>query len=388
MADGGPSLILKAVADINTVPAADWDACAGPDNPFVSHAFLSALEDSGSAVGKTGWMPQHLLVEDECGALLACAPMYLKTHSYGEYVFDHGWAHAYEQAGGRYYPKLQVAVPFTPVPGPRLLARPGPMAELAEAALVSGMQRVAERHGVCTVHVTFLPEGQWQALGEEGWLQRTGQQFHWHNDGYRSFDDFLASLASRKRKAIRKERREVADSGATMRVLTGDEITDELWHRFYGFYIATSDRKWGYPYLTEEFFLLLGERMADKVVLVFAEVDGHPVGAALNLMGTDTLYGRNWGADGSHRFLHFEACYYQAIEFAIARGLAHVEAGAQGSHKVQRGYVPQRTYSAHLIRDPALERAVADFLDQERRMIEWEMEAVADGSPYRKGEGS
>ncbi len=387
MADGSPSLILKAVADINTVPAADWDACAGADNPFVSHAFLSALEDSGSAVGRTGWMPQHLLVEDECGALLACAPMYLKTHSYGEYVFDHGWAHAYEQAGGRYYPKLQVAVPFTPVPGPRLLVRPGPMAELAEAALVSGMQRVAERHGVCTVHVTFLPEDQWQALGEEGWLQRTGQQFHWHNDGYRTFDDFLASLASRKRKAIRKERREVADSGATMRVLTGDEITDEHWHRFFGFYVATSDRKWGYPYLTEEFFLLLGERMAGKVVLVFAEVDGHPVGAALNLMGTDTLYGRNWGADGSHRFLHFEACYYQAIEFAIAHGLARVEAGAQGSHKVQRGYVPQRTYSAHLIRDPALERAVADFLDQERRMIEWEMEAVADGSPYRKGEG-
>lgn len=387
MPDGDSPVILKLVSDLTAVPAAEWDACAGGDNPFLSHAFLTALEDSGSATGEAGWQPQHLVLEDErTGRLLGAVPMYLKGHSFGEYVFDHGWADAYERAGGRYYPKLQACVPFTPVPGPRLLVRPGPDAGHAADLLVEGLRQVCDRMGVSSVHVTFATEGEWARFGEAGWLLRTGEQFHWKNRGYGSFDDFLNTLASRKRKAIRRERRAVADAGVSLRILTGDELKPHHWDAFFDFYQNTSDRKWGFPYLTRAFFDLIGERMADRIALVMAEQDGHPIAGALNLIGGDALYGRNWGCLVDVPFLHFEACYHQAIEFAIERGLKRVEAGAQGQHKIQRGYLPVRTYSAHWIRDTALRGPVAQFLERERRQVEWEMEALAADSPYRQTE--
>lgn len=387
MPDGSKPAAIKVFTDIREVQAADWDACAGPDNPFLCHAFLSALEESGSATAKTGWLPQHVVVEDAAGTVIGCAPAYLKSHSFGEYVFDHGWADAYEREGGRYYPKIQVAVPFTPVPGPRLLVRPGCDRDQVTEILIRALEQLAVERGVSSVHVTFPTRSDCERLCDAGWLQRIGQQYHWENRGYQSFDAFLADLSSRKRKAIRKERREVQESGIRLKVLTGSEIEPRHWDAFFRFYRNTSDRKWGHPYLTRRFFDLLGERLADRIALVIAERDGHPVAGALNLIGTDTLYGRNWGADEEVRYLHFEACYYQAIEFAIARGLRRVEAGAQGQHKIQRGYLPVLTYSAHLIRDPALERAVREFLEHETRMVEWEIAALAEESPFRKADG-
>ncbi|WP_119462307.1 GNAT family N-acetyltransferase [Rhodospirillaceae bacterium SYSU D60014] len=385
MPDGREPVTARVTERIGTVDAAQWDACAGGDNPFVSHAFLAALEDSGSVEAETGWLPQHLLVEDAAGALCAAAPMYLKGHSYGEYVFDHGWAAAYERAGGHYYPKLQVAVPFTPVPGPRLLVRPGPSADTVRRTLIQAMVEVARRHKVSSLHVTFASEADSRALAEAGLMLRAGYQFHWTNPGYDSFEDFLAALSSRKRKAIRKERREVAESGIEIRALTGDAIEEQHWDAFYGFYISTSDRKWGSPYLTREFFSRLGERMADRIVLVMAEDRGRPVAGALNLRGTDALYGRNWGCDGDYRFLHFEACYYQAIEYAIAHRLARVEAGAQGEHKIQRGYLPVMTHSAHWIRDEPFAAAVEGFLRREQLAVEQDIRTLADYSPFRRG---
>jgi uncharacterized protein len=379
--DGSDGLTVRVASTLAEVPAAEWDACAGSGNPFVSHAFLEALEASGSASGKTGWLPQHLLVEAPGGRLLAAAPLYLKSHSYGEYVFDWGWADAYERAGGRYYPKLQCAVPFTPVPGPRLLVREDAPAGTRDL-LVAALLEVARRHGVSSLHVTFTPEADWRALGDAGFLQRKGQQFHWHNRGYRDFDDFLDALASRKRKQIKRERRDALAGGIEVRVLSGKEIEARHWDAF--FYISTSDRKWGSPYLTRGFFDLLGERLAEKVVLVMAEKGGKPIAGALNLAGSDALYGRNWGCNGDYPFLHFELCYYRAIDVAIARGLAGVEAGAQGPHKIQRGYLPTPTYSAHWIRDPGLGRAVADFLRRERAGLEREMAALAELSPYHQ----
>lgn len=379
------ALAARIVTSLAEVPAAAWDACAGGDNPFLSHAFLEALETSGSATAKTGWLPQHLLVEDRAARLLAAAPLYLKSHSYGEYVFDWGWADAYERAGGRYYPKLQCAVPFTPVPGPRLLVRPD-APEGAQAALIEALVEVARRQRVSSLHVTFPTEKEWRALGAAGFLQRQGQQFHWQNRGYRDFEDFLDALSSRKRKQIRRERRDALAGGIVVRVLTGAEITKRHWDAFFRFYISTSDRKWGDPYLTRRFFDLLGDRLSDRVALVVAEREGAVIAGALNLIGRDALYGRNWGCLGDFPFLHFECCYYQAIEFAIARGLARVEAGAQGPHKIQRGYLPVPTYSAHWIADPALERAIADFLRRETRSIERERAQLAGLSPYRGDE--
>ncbi len=384
MPDDTTSLILKVHADIQAVDPVAWDRCAGPDNPFIGHAFLSALEESGSVSADSGWLPQHLVLETEAGQVLGCVPMYLKTHSYGEYVFDWGWAQAYEEAGGHYYPKLQVSVPFTPATGPRLLVNPDVDRDAVADALISGLQQVADRHQVSGVHVTFPTRSEWDRFGAAGWLQRTGQQYHWENAGYGSFDDFLASLNSRKRKAIKKERRQVAESGVALEVVTGDDLTEAHWDTFFRFYRNTSDRKWGSAYLTREFFSLLGERMGDRVALVVATMDGRPVAGALNLIGGDTLYGRNWGCDGHFRFLHFEACYYRAIDFAIARGLTWVEAGAQGQHKVQRGYLPVHTYSAHYIRDPRFRQAIDDFLAREGRMVDWEIQAIAEGSPFRK----
>ncbi len=384
MPDGGDPITIKVAPRIADVDAAAWDACAGADNPFVSHAFLSVLEDSGTVCGDTGWLPQHLVIEDETGALLGAVPGYLKSHSHGEYVFDWGWADAFERAGGEYYPKLQVSVPFSPVTGPRLLARPGAGQERTRTLLLAGLTELARQHEVSSFHVTFCTEPEWRMMGDAGLLRRVGQQFHWHNRGYRTFDDFLAALSSRKRKMIRKER-EVANSGGiTIETLTGDALGDRHMEAFYRFYLNTVDRKWANAYLNREFFHMLRARLSSRIALVMAFLDGEPIAGALNLIGSDTLYGRNWGA--AHRFkgLYFEACFYRAIEFAIENGLARVEAGAQGPHKISRGYVPSPTYSAHWIRDKGFRDAVESFLDRERPMMRDEMAALTHHTPFRK----
>jgi hypothetical protein len=383
MPDSAPELALTLHRTVAEIPAAEWDACAGSSNPFVTHAFLAALEDSGSTGGKSGWLPQHAALRDPAGRLLGCAPMYAKAHSYGEYVFDHGWADAYERAGGRYYPKLQVASPFSPVPGPRLLLRPG--AGIGVEAMAQGLVQACEQLDLSSVHVTFCTEGEWTALGAGGWLRRIGTQFHWTNQGYGSFDDFLGQLASRKRKQIKRERRDAAASGFVLKTLRGHEITARHWAAFHRFYQATTDKRWGRSaYLTKRFWPLLGEYLGDRVVLMVAEQDGEPVAGALNLLGADALHGRNWGAVVDAPFLHFELCYYRAIDFAIEHKLPRVEAGAQGEHKIQRGYMPVPTYSAHWIAHAGLRAAVADFLERERPAMLREMEALATLSPFRK----
>ncbi|MBO1360666.1 N-acetyltransferase [Acetobacter sacchari] len=365
-----------------------WDACAGDDNPFVSHAFLSAIEDSGSATPRTGWLPRHAALHDGQGCLVAVAPTYLKAHSYGEYVFDHGWARAFEAAGGAYYPKLQVASPFSPVPGPRLLVRPELLApggaSSARDALADGLAQVCRELELSSCHVTFCTEQDYDALGKRGWLQRLGVQYHWHNDGYACFDDFLSRLASRKRKVLKRERRDANACGLTFRAVRGGDISEALWDAFFEFYQSTIDRKWGSAYLTREFFSLLSARLGDSVVLMIADHDGKPVAGALNLLGRDALYGRNWGCVGEWPFLHFELCYYRAIEFAIENGISRVEAGAQGDHKIQRGYVPSFTHSAHWIENQGLRNAVAEFLDHERMAMIGEAEALREFSPYKQ----
>lgn len=386
MPDGREPIAVKVLENISAVKQSEWDACAGTDNPFVSYTFLRALEDSGSVGLQSGWVPQHLAIEDEHGKLLGAVPLYLKSHSQGEYVFDWGWADAYERAGGRYYPKLQAAVPFTPVTGPRLLVRPGDTASTIRSALTAGLIEIATRQGVSSLHITFLPEEDADWLESADFLIRHGHQFHWQNAGYETFDDFLANLSSRKRKNIRKERLKVAESGIRVDTLTGDDIKPQHWDEFHRFYVNTYDRKWGYPYLTRDFFALLGEQMSENVALIRAEVDGVAIAGALNLIGSQALYGRNWGCDGAYRFLHFEACYYRAIDFAIERGLQTVEAGTQGPHKIQRGYLPQRTYSAHWIRDQGFRDAVADYLERERRAEAGEVVALDEFSPFRRTE--
>jgi uncharacterized protein len=376
------ALQVKLVQGIAQIEARTWDACAGPDQPFLSHAFLSALEDSGSAGQRTGWLPLHLVAE-RGGELIGCAPMYLKSHSYGEYVFDWGWANAYERAGGKYYPKLQVSVPFTPVPGPRLLVRLG-LGAWARATLAHGLVSAAEQLGVSSLHVTFCREDEWHELGRAGLLKRQGVQYHWHNRGYRTFDDFLGALKSSKRKTIRKERARVREQGLTIDVLTGAALTPDIWDAFYPFYRSSVDKRWGGAYLSKRFFQLLGATIPGQVVLMMARHEGRHVAGALNLMGADTLYGRVWGCRRQFEFLHFEACYYQAIEFAIERGLARVEAGAQGPHKLQRGYEPVPTYSAHWIRDPGFRDAVERFLAQERIEMTCELEQLRTLLPYRQ----
>jgi predicted N-acyltransferase len=358
-----------------------WDACAGDGNPFVSHAFLSAVEDSGSAGARTGWLPQHAALRDADGRLLAVAPMYAKSHSYGEYVFDHGWAQAFERAGGNYYPKLQVASPFSPVPGPRLLIHPD--STITPAQFGAALAQACDQLDLSSVHVTFCEEPEWHALGAAGWLQRLGTQYHWSNNGYASFDDFLGALSSRKRKSLRRERRDANDCGLDFVTLRGTEITPAQWAAFYRFYRSTVDRKWGSAYLTKTFFPLLSEKLGDRVVLMLAYKDGKPVAGALNLAGRDALYGRNWGCIGDYPFLHFELCYYRAIDYAIEHGLKRVEAGAQGEHKIQRGYLPSPTYSAHWIAHHSLRRAVAAFVEAERADMRRHMEALAELSPFR-----
>ncbi|WP_406853845.1 GNAT family N-acetyltransferase [Alsobacter sp. KACC 23698] len=388
--------VLKVASSLKAVDAAAWDACAHPQgapesaseddpaNPFISHAFLSALEESGSAVARTGWAPAHVLVEDGEGQLLACAPCYRKSHSRGEYVFDSGWADAYERAGGSYYPKLQVSVPFTPATGRRLLVRPGPRAALAREAAIGALRALRAQTGSSSIHLTFLPKADWDDLGARGFLQRTDQQFHWLNDGYASFEGFLEALASRKRKAIRRERRDAVANDIVIERLTGAAITEAHWDAFFTFYMDTGSRKWGRPYLTRAFFSLIGERMADKVLLVMARRGGRYVAGAINFIGGDALYGRNWGCIEDHPFLHFEICYYQAIEFAIERGFSRVEAGAQGEHKLARGYRAVTTYSAHDLADPSLRKAVADYLARERSYVASLHEEYEEHAPFRK----
>ncbi len=388
------SLRIRVVPAIGEVAADAWDACANPAagddasalpyNPFISHDFLSSLEISGSAVARTGWQPQHLVAEDEAGAVLGVAPCYLKSHSRGEYVFDRGWAEAYERAGGDYYPKLQVSVPFTPATGRRLLAAPGERSADIEAALAQGLVELCEVREASSVHVTFMPEREWEFLAARGFLKRTDQQFHWENAGYATFDEFLRALAARKRKVLKRERRDALANGITVDWLTGKELTEAAWDDFFGFYMDTGSRKWGRPYLTREFFSLVSEKMADRILLVMAKRAGRYVAGALNFIGGDTLFGRHWGAIEHHPFLHFELCYYQAIDFAIAKKLVRVEAGAQGEHKLARGYLPTTTYSAHYIADPALRRAIADYLVRERAYVEAAGRELSGESPFRK----
>lgn len=375
---------VRAVHGITEIDADQWDLCAGGANPFVSHKFLTALEQSGSACAEQGWAPHHLVAENAGGAMVGVAPAYLKSHSYGEYVFDNGWAQAYEQAGGTYYPKLQIAVPFTPVTGPRLLVRPDLDRDATGRALMAGAIEIARGAGLSSLHATFCTRDEWALMGAEGLLQRTDEQFHWVNRGYETFDDFLGALTSRKRKAIAKERRQaLGDGDITIEAVTGGALTEGHWDAFFEFYMDTGRRKWGSPYLTRDFFSLLGQAMADQVVLVLASRAGAPIAGALNLLGPDCLYGRYWGCTEYQPSLHFEVCYYQAIDFAIQHGLGRVEAGAQGPHKIARGYLPVRTYSAHWIANPAFRQAVADYLDQERGHVENEIESLASRAPFR-----
>jgi predicted N-acyltransferase len=371
----------RRIAEID--PAA-WDSCAGTANPFVSHAFLRAVEDSGSAGPRTGWLPQHAAMRNEAGVLVAAAPMYAKSHSYGEYVFDHGWAQAFERAGGQYYPKLQVASPFSPVPGPRLLRHPE--GGVTTQGMGQALAEACHQLDVSSVHASFCTEAEWTDLGQAGWLRRMGMQFHWDNQGYASFEDFLGALSSRKRKNLRRERRDANAAGLDYVTLRGSEMTKPLWDAFYRFYSSTVDRKWGSAYLTDRFFPLLGAYLGDAVVVMMAMQSGQPVAGALNLMGADTLYGRNWGSDGEWPFLHFELCYYRAIDFAIEHKLARVEAGAQGQHKIQRGYLPTPTYSAHWIEHEGLRRAVGSFLAEERRDVLEQMQALMEYSPFRRSD--
>ena len=351
-------------------------------NPFISHEFLNSLEQSVSVGRGTGWMSAHLLVQD-AGRLVAAAPCYLKGHSQGEYVFDHGWADAFERAGGSYYPKLQVAAPFSPVTGRRLLVRADAGPDV-RPALVSGLGAACRQLEASSVHVTFPTRGDWETLGAAGYLQRTGQQFHWMNEGYATFDDFLTALASRKRKAIRRERTEALAAGVEILPLTGSDLREEHWDAFFDFYMDTGSRKWGRPYLTRSFFSHLGQSMADRVLLMMARHNGRWIAGALNLIGDHALYGRNWGAIEHHPFLHFELCYYQAIDWAIRHGLRRVEAGAQGEHKLARGYRPVPTYSAHHFDDPRMRRAVAEFLAHERRHVDETIALYEEHAPFRK----
>ena len=376
----GEPVIARLANGVASFPAEDWDRCAGTDDPFLTYAFLSALEDSGSAVAETGWRPLPIAIDGTDARPVAVMPAYVKSHSLGEYVFDHGWADAYERAGGHYYPKLQIAVPFTPVPGRRLLAREPALAP----ALIAAAEQVVNGNRLSSAHATFIMPDEVALFDRAGWLIRTDSQFHWLNEGFGSFEDFLATLASRKRKAIRRERAQAA-AGLEIVHLAGAAITEAHWDAFWAFYQDTGARKWGQPYLTRAFFSLLGERLGERVLLILALQDGLPIAGALNLIGAEALYGRYWGALRDVPHLHFELCYYQAIEAAIGRGLARVEAGAQGAHKLARGYRPVPTFSAHYIRDPRLRDAVADYLAAERRAVAREIEALDEMTPFRKG---
>lgn len=379
------TLTLRVIDALEEVEREAWDAVANPSdqpyNPFVSWDFLEALEQSGCVAPSQGWAPRHLLAQDEAGRLRGAAPAYLKGHSQGEFVFDHAWADAFERAGGQYYPKLQVCSPFTPAAGPRLLS-PDPA---VREALLAGLVEVTQRMGLSSLHVTFPEKAEWAHAGEQGLLLRQDSQFHWENRGYGTFENFLDDLASRKRKNLRKERAAAQDGVEIVR-LRGEELTDDHWDAFYGFYMDTGGRKWGRPYLNRLAFSLLHERMADQILMVLARCDGEWIAGALNFIGGDTLYGRYWGRSQERPFLHFEVCYYQAIDAALELGLARVEAGAQGSHKMARGYAPAPVYSYHWIADPGFRAAVADYLERERAAVAQDMEFMRDMTPFKRGD--
>ncbi len=383
-------LQIDVVASVAQIGAAEWDACAcpeavsggAPNDPFTTYRFLRALEESRSVGAGTGWQPQYLVARAE-GEIIAVAPMYAKSHSQGEYIFDHNFAHAYERAGGRYYPKLQIAVPFTPATGRRFLTKPG-FESLGTQALVQGAAKLCDQNGLSSLHVTFCTEAEAARGPDYGLLARTTQQFHWLNNGYADFDGFLAALSSRKRKNIRKERAQAQSFGGEIRQLTGDALEPHHWDAFWEFYQDTGARKWGMPYLTRRFFDEVQEHLRDDVVLVLAERDGRPVAGALNFIGRDVLYGRYWGCTEHHPCLHFELCYYQAIDFAIEHGLGRVEAGAQGEHKLARGYLPTHTHSLHWMRDEGFHEAIANYLEQERAAIEEDIEILTSYGPFRK----
>ncbi len=385
---------LKPVGTIGEVGQLDWDACANPYlkdkgcgiayDPFVSYHFLNALEKSGSAAAKTGWAPYHLQLEHETSGICGVVPMYLKSHSQGGYVFDYNWADAFERSGGRYYPKLQISVPFTPATGRRVLTRTSGESREHEEMLISGVMQVAEKLKVSSVHVTFANKQQYEHMGEMGFLQRTHNQFHWLNNEYGCFDDFLAELSSKKRKNIRRERRIAVENGVEIQCLTGSQIKELHWDAFFQFYVDTGSRKWGTPYLTRQFFSLIGESMPEDILLVMCKRGGRYIAGAINFIGSECLFGRNWGCIEHHPLLHFEVCYYQAIQFAIERGLKRVEAGAQGQHKLARGYLPTHTYSAHWIVNKSFSEAVYNFLEQERQYIDEEIDYIEGHSPFRK----
>ncbi|MBC2670528.1 GNAT family N-acetyltransferase [Novosphingobium piscinae] len=379
-APGDQAVTVELGRAVGQFTAAEWDALTDGANPFVSHAFLTALEDSGSVGGRSGWDPVPLAIRDAAGRLVAALPAYRKLHSQGEYVFDHSWADAWHRAGGDYYPKLQIAVPFTPATGPRLLTREPRLG----LALLRGAEALCEGNGLSSAHATFIEPAQVPLFEAAGWLLRSDIQFHWENRGYAGFADFLGTLSSARRKTLRKERA-AAQDGVEIRQLTGSDIRPEHWDAFWGFYQDTGARKWGRPYLTRAAFTLLGERMAERILLVLAFQHGEAVAGALNFIGRDALYGRYWGARIDKPFLHFELCYYQAIDAAIARGLARVEAGAQGGHKLARGYEPVQTISAHHIVHPGFRAAVADFLERERAGVAQEQLLLGERTPFRKG---
>lgn len=377
-------ITVRALGQIAELPAADWDRCAGDENPFISHAFLDALEKSRCVTPRTGWQPTHLVAADGAGCVIGTLPLYIKGHSQGEYIFDHGWAEGYARAGGQYYPKLLSAVPFSPVTGPRFLVAPGQDFASVAGALLQGAREIATRYGLSSLHVNFLTEREAGWAEGNGLLLRIGEQFHWNNDSYADFDAFLAQLASRKRKAIRRERREAIETGIEIQALRGDELTDEHWDAFFDFYMDTGSRKWGRPYLNRDFFRRLHATMADRIVLMMARRNGRWIAGAWNMLGRDTLYGRNWGCIEYHPCLHFECCYYQAIDYAIAHGLARVEAGAQGEHKLARGYLPVPIHSVHWLAEPAFQEAVARFLQDERAYMTGMIAALDQHSPFRQ----
>ncbi len=387
-------LSIRVERSFTAISPESWSRLSGTSkegkalayNPFLSHAFLSALEESGSATAQTGWLGHHLLLETDRGELIGALPGYLKNHSQGEYVFDHGWADAFERAGGRYYPKLQCSIPFTPATGPRLLVAEGLERRPIQNAVAEGLKEVVRRLGVSSAHVTFVPEDEIGVFETDGYLHRTDQQFHFINEGYANHEEFLETLASRKRKALRKERRTALENGISIDWLTGSDLTERIWDQFFAFYMDTGGRKWGRPYLTRKFYSLIGERMPEDVLLVMAKRNGRYIAGAINFVGGDTLYGRHWGCIEDHPFLHFEVCYHQAIDFALAKGLKRVEAGAQGEHKLARGYLPVTTHSAHYVAHAGLRRAIADYLEREREDVEHMNEILAEHSPFRKGE--
>lgn len=393
MSEPTPDIQIRIVDTLSDVAASAWDRLTGaskkhPDaayNPFLSHAFLNAVEASGCATAQTGWLGQHLLLETADGALLGALPNYLKSHSQGEYVFDHAFADAWERAGGRYYPKLQASVPFTPATGPRLLVAPDIDAASARQALAQGLKQLADQRGVSSAHITFAQQADIDALKAEGFLHRTDQQFHFTNDGYCAYADFLNTLSSRKRKNLKKERAAALESGLTIERLTGAQLTPDIMDQFYLFYVDTGTRKWGRPYLNRAFYETIASTMADDIVLIMAKRDGHYVAGAINFIGGDTLFGRHWGCSENHPFLHFEICYHQAIDFAIDHGLKTVEAGAQGEHKLARGYLPVTTHSAHYIPHEGFRAAVEDYLNHEREEVARFGEVLKDAGPFKKG---